>query len=73
MKVYVLIREDQNAHGYVDTSIGGVFRLKRTAQKLERVERALARREGLRVCGDDDPESDWNWDVSWKIGEWQLG
>ena len=26
MTVFVLIREDQNEHGYVDTSIAGVFR-----------------------------------------------
>ena len=42
MTVYVLIREDQNRHGYVDVSITGIFREKRIAEKLEEVERKLA-------------------------------
>jgi hypothetical protein len=69
MTVYVLIREDQNQHGYVDVSITGIFREKRIAEKLEEVERRLAHREGLRVC---DERSDGDWEVSWKIEEHDI-
>ena len=34
MTVFVLIREDQNEHGYIDTSITGVFREARTAKEM---------------------------------------
>lgn len=70
MTVYVLIREDQNQHGYVDVSITGIFREKRIAEKLEEVERRLAHREGLRVC--DELDSDGDWEVSWKIEEHDI-
>jgi hypothetical protein len=69
MTVYVLIREDQNQHGYVDVSITGIFREKRIAEKLEEVERRLARREGLRV---EELGSDGDWEVSWKIEEHDI-
>ena len=69
MTVYVLIREDQNQHGYVDVSITGIFREKRIAKKLEEIERAVAHRQGRRVCDElDDPD----WEVSWKIEEHDL-
>jgi hypothetical protein len=32
MIVYVLLREDQNEHGYIDTSIAGVFLDERRAK-----------------------------------------
>jgi hypothetical protein len=70
MTVYVLIREDQNQHGYVDVSIDGIFREKQTAQECEELERRLALREGLRVCGD--VECDGEWEVSWKIEEHDI-
>lgn len=70
MTVYVLIREDQNQHGYVDVSIDGIFREKQAARKLEEVERRQALREGLRVCNDVD--CDGEWEVSWKIEEHDI-
>ena len=39
MTVFVLIREDQNEHGYVDTSIAGVFHNEHVAREQEAVER----------------------------------
>jgi hypothetical protein len=65
MTVYVLIREDQNHYGYVDTTIAGIFHQERIARQHEEAERARALQEGLRVC--DDEESDPDWQVSWKI------
>ena len=47
MTVFVLIREDQNQHGYVDTSIAGVFREEGVAKEMEALERLHARQEGL--------------------------
>jgi hypothetical protein len=65
MIIYVLMREDQNDHGYVDTSIAGIFRNLRTAQEHEEAARARALQQGLRVCDEDDSDPDWQ--VSWKV------
>ena len=43
MMVFVLIREDQNEHGFVDTSIAGVFREAGDAREMETLERLHAR------------------------------
>jgi len=43
MTVFVLIREDQNEHGYIDTSIAGVFREAGVAKGIETFERLQAR------------------------------
>ncbi len=51
MTVFVLIREDQNEHGYIDTSITGVFSQARIAQEKETLERLHAQQEGLVVEG----------------------
>ena len=67
MTVFVLIREDQNEHGYIDTSITGVFREARIAKETETLERLHARQEGLVV--EDDESADGEWHVSWKVEE----
>ena len=67
MTVFVLIREDQNEHGYIDTSITGVFREARIAKETETHERLHTRQEGLVV--EDDESSDGEWQVSWKVEE----
>ncbi len=67
MTVYILLREDQNEHGYIDTSITGVFREARIAKEMEGVERLRARQEGLLVEDDDSPDGEWQ--VSWKVEE----
>ena len=56
MTVYVVIREDQNKHGYVDTSITGVFQDEGGARQHEEEERRRAAVNGLIVVTD-------GWDV----------
>jgi hypothetical protein len=67
MTVFVLVREDQSEHGFVDTSIAGIFHDQQTAAAEERRERLRARAEGLVVEDDDCPDGEWQ--VSWKIEE----
>jgi hypothetical protein len=67
MTVFVLIREDQNEHGYVDTPIAGVFREAGVAKEMETLERLHARQEGLVVEDDDSPDGEWQ--ISWKVEE----
>lgn len=67
MTVFVLIREDQNEHGYVDTSIAGVFHIEHVAREQEAVERRNAREQGLIVEDDDSPDAEWQ--VSWIVEE----
>ncbi len=67
MTVFVLIREDQNEHGYVDTSIVGVFREAGVAKEMETAERLHARQEGLVVEDDETPDGEWQ--VSWNVEE----
>ena len=71
MTVYILIREDQNDHGFVDTSITGVFLRKDHAEEAMAEEAGEAREQHLRVEGDDDPEDD-DWDVCWFIEKHAL-
>ena len=59
MMVFVLIREDQNEHGYIDTSIAGVFREAGVAKEMEILERLRARQEGLVVEDDESPDGEW--------------
>ena len=67
MMVYVLIREDQNEHGYVDTSIAGVFQNEGAAREHEQGLRRKAAAEGLMVENDDSPDGEWQ--VSWVVEE----
>jgi len=67
MTVFVLIREDQNEHGYIDTSITGVFQGKHLAEEHQVLERLHARDQGLVVEDDESPDGEWQ--VSWKIEE----
>jgi len=66
MTVFVLVREDQNEHGFIDTSIAGVFHDQHAAAAEESRERLRARAERL-VVEDDSPDGEWQ--VSWKIEE----
>ena len=67
MTAFVLIREDQNEHGYIDTSIVGIFHEQQAAAAEESRERLRARAERLVV--EDDHSADGEWQVSWKIEE----
>jgi hypothetical protein len=65
MTVYVLVREDQSEHGFIDVSILGLFRSQSEATGVLKTNVVEAREQGLRVCGDPGTESEW--DVSWNI------
>ncbi len=47
MTVYVLLREDQNDHGFIDTSIAGVFRDAHAADEQLTAERLQARAQSV--------------------------
>ena len=70
MTVYVLIREDQNEHGYVDASIAGIFHINYVAWEQEAIERRHAREQDLIVEDDDSPDGEWQ--VSWKVEEYAV-
>ena len=65
MAVFLLIQEHQDEHGYVDTSIAGVFHDEALAREQEAVERIHARDRGLVVEDDDSPDGEWQ--VSWRV------
>jgi hypothetical protein len=67
--VYVVIREDQNAHGFVDTSIVAAYRAESDALARLEEEAQEARNAGVRVCGDFTPEwqDEADWEVSWMV------
>jgi hypothetical protein len=67
MTVFVLLREDQNEHGYVDTSVAGVYLEKHGAREQEALERRKARERGLIVEDDESPDGEWQ--VSWTVEE----
>lgn len=67
MTVYVLIREDQNEHGFVDTSVAGVFLKQDAAESSETAERLRAKALGLVVEDEDSPDAAWQ--VSWRVEE----
>jgi hypothetical protein len=67
MTVYVLIREDQNPHGFVDTSVAGVFLTQVAAECCETSERQRALAQAMVV--EDDTSPDGEWQVSWRIEE----
>lgn len=69
--VFVLVREDQNEHGYIDTSITGIFRDERAAAYEEAIQRNRASAAGL--VAEDEDSSDPDWQVAWRIEEHSLG
>jgi hypothetical protein len=71
MTIYLLRREDQNDHGYIDVSVEGVFRRRMDASRQLQKERRRARKNGMRVEGDDQGD-DGEWQVCWDIREYDL-
>jgi hypothetical protein len=69
MKVYVLLREEQNQHGYVDTGIDAMFHLRGNAEASQRLREDEALRQGLALGKD---ALDGEWDVTWWIEEHAL-
>lgn len=72
MNVYVLIREDQNDHGFVDTSVEAVFTLESDAVAAMNREEQEARDEGSRVWGDEGDWDESDWEVSWMVRSTEL-
>ena len=70
MTVHVVIREDQSEHGFVDTSIAGLFQNRSDAAAFMESSISEARRDGIRVCGDPGCEPDW--EVCWFIESHSL-
>jgi hypothetical protein len=65
MEVLVVIREDRNDHGFVDTGVCGVYRRRDEAEAAVREGEARARADGFRVL-DDDEDRDWD-DSDWEV------
>ena len=70
MIVHVVIREDQNEHGFIDTSVVGLFSSPNEADAFVKSSVAEARKEGLRVSGDRSASADW--EVYWKVEDHSL-
>ena len=70
MSVHVLLRQDRNDHGYIDTSVIGVY----SELKAARLERMRQRRRAIAAGFDvnyDNPDDD-TWQVYWKIEEVEV-
>ena len=72
MNVFVLTRESQDHYGFIDTDVIGVYVHRSDAMEDMARDKALARRAGLRTCGDEDGDDDGDWQVHWRIEERQL-
>jgi hypothetical protein len=76
MTIYIVVREDQNEHGYVDTSIIAAFTDAQMAEVRVNGLEAEALRAGERVEGrgdewsSEDDETDWS--VSFEVQETTL-
>ena len=68
MTVYLLIRESQNQHGYVDTTTIGIYATEAGAIKALEEQRLEARNEGLRTVEDDDSD----WEAHWRIEQHEV-
>ena len=71
MTIYLLVREDQNQHGFVDTGVIGAFRSKEDAEEYRCTEVQVERENGMRVDGEEGcPLGDW--DVALRVEEHAL-
>lgn len=71
MTIYLLVREDQNQHGFVDTGVIGAFRSKEDAEAFRRTEVRVERTNGMRVAGEEGCPLD-DWDVALSVEEHPL-
>ena len=70
MSVHLLIREDRNHHGYIDTSVVGAYRELKTA-RLERMrQRRRAIADGINVNYDNADDD--TWEAYWRIEELEV-
>ena len=70
MTVHLVIREDQNHYGFIDTTVDGLFRSRNDADAFVRSSAEDARTRGVLVCGDPGTEPDWQ--VCWFVESHQL-
>lgn len=70
--VHVLVKEHQDHYGFIDTNVVGVYVRRSDAIEHMSRDKVLARRSGLRTCGDEDGDDDGDWQVHWRIEEHQL-
>ena len=70
MVVNVLIREDRDQHGYIDTSVIGIYRELKSARLEKMRQRRRAISHGFDVSYDN-PVGD-TWEVCWKIEAIEL-
>jgi len=69
--IYLLIREDQNQHGFVDAGVHGAFRQKEDAETRRQIEVRAEREKGVWVEGEDGcPVDDWH--VAFRVEEHAL-
>jgi hypothetical protein len=68
MTVYLLVREEQSAHGFVDSDVIGAYRQRADAEGSLRALAGEARMAGCLVEGDDDVP-DGEWEVSFYLRE----
>jgi hypothetical protein len=68
MTVYLLVREEQSAHGFVDSDVIGAYRDRADAEGRLRAQAVAARGAGRLVEGDDDVP-DGEWEVSFSLRE----
>ena len=71
MTIYLLVREDQNQHGFVDTGVIGAFRRKEDAEAHLQSEVRIERESGTWVDGEEGCPLD-DWDVALRIEEHTL-
>jgi hypothetical protein len=69
-QVHVVIREDQNQHGYIDSGVVGVFRKPGEAKAYILQAESEAQEAGMRVFGEAEDEADW--EVCWFIEQQPL-
>jgi adenine deaminase len=55
--VFVHVREDQNEHGYIDTSIAGIFSDQQAAANAEALQRLRAAAAGFTIEDEDCSDS----------------
>lgn len=71
MNIYLLVREDQNQHGFVDAAVIGAFRRKDEAEARLQRETQIELENGASVEGAEGCPLD-EWDVSLRVEEHSL-
>jgi len=70
MKVYIIVQENQNDHGFVDTTVLDAYTDEQMARTRAAALEDEALKDGERVAGRDDEPADWT--VSFYVQEVTL-